>query len=92
MELDELSANLQNKQISSSNTMLNKSRLSDNEKFDRLLMIAAERKNSSSSITRNRQGQKKDVPLLLIEQDQSSRMRSQQVRFSTGPGSREKFN
>jgi hypothetical protein len=70
-------------------------RTSDLDKFDTLLMLAAER--SSRSDIRIKQPrysstsppQRKAVPLLLVEQQTSnhvSNLRPQHVRFTTSPG------
>lgn len=84
-------------------------RISDTDKFDTLLMLAAERtnyldtrrKNLSTDTHHNRKHrhlsvspQRKDIPLVLIEQKQAFNLepnvRSQQVRFSSNAGTLEK--
>jgi len=79
-------------------------RTSDTDKFDTLLMLAAERTNYLDTRRKNylnethhrkhrhlsSSPQRKDIPLVLIEQQSSSNhesnARSHQVRFSTNAG------
>ena len=69
-------------------------RTSDLDKFDTLLMLATERTNRRKRFSNERNTyrhsshspQRKDVPLLLIEQQEFNHLsnaRTQQVRFST---------
>jgi hypothetical protein len=70
-------------------------RTSESDKFDTLLMLAAERRNRLDPRQKQQQRyasaspQRKGVPLLLVEQHTSNHVpnvRSQQVRFSTSAG------
>ena len=90
VELDELSSRSPaGRSLSIGSTQhqtLNKTRSTETDKFDRLLMLASERKNSTNSSTRHRNSPRRDVPLLLVEQDQTTAGRTHQVRFSTNTG------
>jgi hypothetical protein len=78
----------------------NLERTSDLDKFDTLLMLAADRTNYLDARRKHRRfsasSQRKDIPLVLVEQQQPSNyepnVRSHQVRFSTNAGRVERFN